>query len=189
MSNDWTIPMKNFLPESVKETTYANAVAEGYDIVQIKLKGEPCRIVIAKGEVRVYGYNDQPIKDFVITNQTACCVFLGAFFPGFYKSTMIFIIDCIEIGQIPEDYPHISWTSLFDFSYRDRFAFVKQQLSLMDVPFMKAVGNYPINTAADLWTKLDPEATCGVVYRQSKGKINAPVLVTRKYSEIIGGLP
>jgi hypothetical protein len=168
--------MKSTFPTSVKEITYSDAVASGFDLVQAKAVGEPCRIEIADGQVYIYGYNDVLKDEFSIENREVCCTLLGA---RFTTPPLIIVIDCVSVSLQPK-------TVL---GYRDRFAFAKAQVEMIDLPILRLVANYRIDKAKELWEKLDPVLSNGVVYRKSKAPFDAPFFVARKYPNIPGDLP
>lgn len=172
-------------PSGVQTVTYARAVELGYDLVQAKARGQPCRIQVSRGCVRVYGWADEPLQDYTIDNTLSAGTFLGIR----VNPTLLIIHDCVEIAQEQADHPRLSYTDLASYGYRDRFAFVKQQLTMIDLPCLRAVQNYRIDTAQALWDRLDMTISNGVVYRKSTAPLREPILVARKYPEVNGGLP
>jgi hypothetical protein len=172
-------------PSGVEVATFQIAKDRGYDLVQYKAKGQPARVQVSRGHVRVYGWDDSSLFDFTITNDTAAGTFLGSVL----TPDLIIIHDCIEIAQPREDDPHLSHTDLSTFGYRDRFAFVQQQLRMIDLPKIKPVQNYRIDMAPDLWNRIDGRLCNGLVYRKSSAPSHEPILVARWYAEIPSGLP
>lgn len=173
-------------PSGCETSTYAHAVSRGYDLVQAKAKGHPCRVQISRGFVRLYGWDDAALGDFTIERDDVAGTFLGVM----VNPNLTIIHDCVEIAQPRgEDDPHLTYTDLSTYGYRDRFAFVKQQLTRADLPILKPVQNYRIDVAQSLWDHLDLDVACGLVYRKSTAPLREPILVARKYPEVVGGLP
>lgn len=172
--------MKADCPFVCEDSTYAQAVAAGCNLVQAKATGEPCRIRISGGKAKVTGYNGAPRIAFDVENTSMNCVLYGAIFAkGRFPNPFILIIDCFIVdGQ-----------DVTDQTYRERFAHAKSQLAFTSHPMLRLVSNYPIEQAASLWEHLDPVYSNGLVYRRSTDKIDAILLISRKYPEMPGGLP
>lgn len=170
------------------ESTYAQAVAAGCDIVQYKYKGLQCRCVISRGYARIYDPWGSDFTSFTIENNNACCTLLGDYFgPPRHQLSWITVYDCLEVGQQDPEHVALDWRDIRTFSYRDRFAFVRQQLDMVGLPF-KPVKNYPINMSNDLWNS-PAEHTNGLIWRRSKDSALHPVYIARRYDEMPGGLP
>lgn len=162
------------------DSTYADAVSAGCNIVQAKAKGEPCRVRISGGKGKVMGYNSETRLTLDVENPALDCVLYGALFAkGLFPHSFILLIDCFVVNG--ED--------LSEKGYRDRFAHLRDQASQTSHPMFKLVANYPIDQAAGLWDKLDLTYSNGLVYRKSTDPVEAPLYISRKYPAVPGGLP
>lgn len=170
-------------PQTYITTPLEEAIRSGCNLVQPKYSGRWCRIVISRGLARVYDVN----KEFLCAWDTpfeACCMLVGDFF----SEDRIIAWDCWSICEQPKDALRLEDTSLETFGYRDRYAFLMQQVGRVQAP-LKLPQNYPIAQAQDVWDKLDPEETCGLIYRRASDPVKSPIRVARKYKEMPGGLP
>lgn len=167
-------------PFRVVDVTYAQAVAEGCQVVQAKAIGEACRVTVKGGRARLVGYNETEKFAFPVDNTTLYCILIGSFFPAHrFPTEFVSVFDCTFVDN----------TDITNRSYRERFAHVVKLVHELNHPKFKLVPNYPITKAADLWTHLDPRLANGLIYRRFEDPFDTPLRVSRKYPEQPGGLP
>lgn len=157
-------------------STLLASVTAGCDIVQPKLRGRWTRTEISRGLARVYSDRQETLTSFDVPEGVVCSL-IGDYF---FKTNSITFWDCWAIGEDEEIRP--IWTSIEDYSYRERFAFLRQNFARLAGPF-DLVKNYPIHMARDLWLENDPN-WCGLVFRSSKDKVDAPVRFIARYPEV-----
>jgi hypothetical protein len=163
-------------------STLAEAVAAGCDIVQPKLRGLWCRVVVSRGSARVYSTKDEELTYFDVPKDNVHAVFVGDYFgPPRHELSKIVVWDCWSIGDDDPEGARPVWTDLKTYSYRDRFAFMKVSHSQIGLP-LHVIKNYPITNAHILWSDPNPD-WCGLVFRSSKDPVRVPVRVCRRYDE------
>lgn len=174
--------------QTYQTSTLADAIAAGCDIVQPKYSRLWCRVEVSRGTVRIYDDFREELHFADGVNESACCTLIGNYFgPPACPGIKVVVWDCWSLCQQPLDVVRLEENSLETFSYRDRFAFVKQQLHLLNLPWLTAVKNFPITAAPDLWDSPNAE-TCGLVFRRSRDAVGATLFVARKYEGMPGGL-
>jgi hypothetical protein len=81
---------------------------------------------------------------------------------------------------------------LGDYQYRDRFAILTNEYKKLvagvgTVPALakfKLVRNHPIAQATAMWNVLDEPDACGLIFRNSKSKLDTAIRIARRYREI-----
>ncbi len=178
------------------ESTFADALSAGCNIVQPLLGGEWCRVIVARGHAKVLTYNfhsstdtdtTRSLSDFAC-NPEACCYLIGDYFGPPRSVQKIVIWDCWSICKVEEEGPRLHETPIWDMSYRDRFSFAKMQVKLIGAP-LSIVPNFPIGEAQNVWDNNDEPHWRGVVYRNSMATAKASIRLQRKYPSMPGTLP
>lgn len=174
-------------PQLYRTCTLAEALTDGCDIVQQKYQGLWVRVEVAHGRADVYDRDGNSPTWFDVKNPDLACTLIGDLFgPPRHEISRIIIWDCWRVGQ-PESGEdarpgRLEWTSLEKFTYRDRYAFIRQQLDQIGLPLVP-VKNYPIATAGNLWNIQGPD-TCGLVFRRSKDPVEVVLKIARWYREM-----
>jgi len=174
-------------PQLSSFTTHADALAAGCDTVQPKYDGRWCRCVIRRGIGHVYLPSGMSPCSFTAPEDVVC-VLIGNLMTDNDVPPRIVVWDCWSIGQESEEVPRLEHMDLVKYSYRDRYAVAKQQISRIGNPLITITPNYPIRAAGELWSSNLPE-TRGLVYRRSDDPAEVTILVSRRYVELPGGMP
>lgn len=175
------------IPQQVTTSTLAEALAAGCDIVQPKLRGLWCRVEVTQGRATVYSPSNEELTYFDVANPDVFCTLIGDYFgPPRHELSKIIAWDCWALGEVSGESPRPVWVDITMYSYRDRFAFLKQRQFLIGLP-VQVIKNYPISAVHDLWTNPN-EDFCGVVFRCSRDPVTVPVRVQRKYKEVPAGV-
>lgn len=180
-----------YQPQDVVNSTYADAVAAGCDMVQHKLRGRWGRLVLSRGSARVYGPTGDLLTDFSITNQEKVCVLIGDLYtPPLHPSVQFVVWDCWATGSEDGDTLRPDFVEIDRYPYRDRLGIAKQIVQHLGTPFF-SIKSYRIADAQALWSALplEPDKYSGLVYRKSSDPASVPVRVSRWYKEMPGGLP
>lgn len=169
-------------------STFAEAMADGCDLVQPKYAGLWCRVEVLHGLAKVFDPQGEILTYVDIKSRDVACTLIGDLFgPPRHDVSTIVVWDCWEVGQVDTEYWRPEYTNLRSFAYRDRFAFVKQQIQQIGLPFVP-VRCYRMSDAEKLWTAA-AEDVCGLVYRRMKDSVMMPLRVARRYKELPGQLP
>lgn len=176
-------------PQTYTPSTLAQAIADGCDAVQLKYRGLWCRIVVGGGIISVYAPDDSPLTTLDAPKDDVFCVLVGDYFgPPRHELSRIVVWDCWRIGERNEESVRPEYTSIEDYTYRNRWAFVKHFVSQIGLPLV-AAPVYPIEKAGELWDGQDLKECGGLVYRRTKDGVNTTLRVARKYAEAPGALP
>jgi hypothetical protein len=160
------------LPQRTIDSTLHDAVADGCDIVQPKLTGIWCKVAVSQNRAVVYNSFGDQIHTFTV-DKPVCSILIGSFF-GPPR------LDCkphiaVEVDGVVQD--------LSKYTYRNRFAFLKLEVSNINHPDLHLVKNYPIAMSQEIWDT--PPAHCnGLVFRRSKDPVDVRLRVTRMYENI-----
>ncbi len=157
------------------DSTLTEALASGCDIVQPKLRGLWVRIEVARGLVNLFHHDDTLHSTHDTPNDDILCTLVG----DFLNPSQIVVWDCWMIGSNADVRPSREDVTMLH--YRDRFAFAKQQVTLLGALFT-LVKNYPISRAHELWSH-DELSWCGLILRCSRDPVGLPLRVVRKYKE------
>ncbi len=173
-----------------RHTSLTAAKEMGCDIVQYKYRGNPCRVVVTRGFARVYDRDEAQIDAYELADERACSHLLGSYFKSGSEPRLVYLFDCLEVGQQPSDALRIDWTDVKQWTYRDRYAMLKQQHALLNLSaHFRLAPCYRLDRAAELW---DHPAffdhACGVVFRTSKAPFQPELYFKPKYKEVPGGL-
>ncbi len=167
--------------QEIVDSTLSSALACGCDIVQPKLRGLWSRIEIKRGIANTYHPDGSVLTTFDIPNQDIVCTLVGDLFgPPRHEVSQIVVWDCWAVGSNEDTRP--AYEDVTMYHYRDRFAFARQQVSLVGLPLV-LVKNYPIARAHELW-EIDEPMWNGLVFRCSRDPVGVPVRVARKYKEV-----
>ncbi len=176
-----TVPLT---PQPCVESTLYSALAAGCDIVQPKLLGEWCRVVISRGLGRVYDARGRELRFFDMTNGELCGTLVGQYL---HSTNSIVVTDCWEVCEEATEATGIEYTPLVDFGYRQRFSYAKLLVESIGAP-LSIIKNYPISQSVVLWQD-ETLPMNGLVFRWSQAKVGGmPLMVARRYKELPGEL-
>ncbi len=176
-------------------TTYANALTLGYNLVQVKYGGLACRAEVSRGFGRIYAMNGGAnCGDFSLDDGPACTL-VGDYYP--HLDTKDFVVwDSLAIAEQPTDHVRMETTDVRNYPYRDRFALARERVGEMrnlTGCSLALIDNFRIADVAEMWSSLPRRNTTlkvtGVVYRKTSARWGEPVLVSRWYPEMPGGVP
>ena len=178
-------------PQDVVNSTYADALASGCDMVQYKYKGRWGRLVLSRGQARVYGPTGDILTEFGTTNDNLVCVLIGDLFaPPLFPQLHFTVWDCWATGSEEGDTLRPDFISIDRYPYRDRLGIAKQVVAQLGSNF-NIVKSYQIVNAPKLWNALPAsgDMCSGLIYRKSSDPVSMPVRVARWYKEMPGELP
>ena len=174
-------------PQTYRQSSLHDALADGCDIVQPKIAGQWVRVVVSRGLGRVYSQEGDQLFTFD-THQKACCMLIGDLIgpPRYHTTPYIVVWDCWSICQEDPESVRLEDTNLEGFTYRNRFSFLKLQARLIGPP-LQVIQNFPIGQAEKLWSEIPPRC-CGLVYRRSTDVVKSELRVMRWYENMPQGL-
>lgn len=157
--------------QDYKDSTYEEAKASGYDVLQLKYDGWWSRVEIASGNASVFSRTGRIVTTFAANPQIAG-TFIGEYLFGTQWSQ-----HPSRQGQIILfDLWHLNRHSLETYTYRDRFGLLRTQIPALGKPF-EIVSNFPILSYPEVWSsKVKTGEYEGVVFRRRLSPVDDIIL-------------
>jgi ATP-dependent DNA ligase len=158
--------------QDYKDSTRAEALAQGCDVCQLKYDGWWTRIEIKNGFVDFYSRTGRKFKSFCFADVELECILVGETMQGTQWSQ-----DPTRVGRtFLFDIWKYDGVMLYGQEYVLRYRFLKLVMSRLPDSF-SLVDNYPMSQADELWTGLvQTGAYEGLVYRRRKDFVDVTLL-------------